>query len=402
MQGVDPRDGGVTQRAPSASAPTCALAFKTLADRNEDLVYVRIYSGSIRAGDVLFNPRSARSERVTRVLRMLADERVATEAGGVGDIVALAGLRATRSGDTLCDPKAPILLRGLECPEPVITQRFEPRDGGERDRLRMALARLSFEDPALHVREDAESGQWLVSGLGELHLEIASQRLERDFHAPVRAGKPGVAYREAIGAAARARASVERVLAGRDVHGDVELELLPRAGEAAVPDVEFAAGVAAQPALRAAIEEALVSACCSGPCLGYPLYGFTMRVLACVAQPGRDHPAAFAQAAVEALQRALEQAEVHVLEPLVRVELDTPQEFAGGLIADLGARGAEVSDVSAEGPRRRIRAEVALADVFGYSTAVRSLSQGRAGMALEPCGFRRVEMARLQARGLHV
>jgi elongation factor G len=401
--GVDPRDGAAVERAPSEQEPVCALAFKALADANEDLVYVRVYSGSIRHGAHLLNTRSGRVERVGRVLRMLGEDRAAIESVGAGDIAALSGLHATASGDTLCDSAAPIRLAGLLLPEPVITQVFEPAEGAQRERLRAGLARLVFEDPALRVREDEDTGQWLVSGLGELHLEIARHRLEQHCKLPLRVGRPHVAYREALGRAARAHARVERVIGGHDAHGEIELEVAPRPpGSRSGIEIAWAPDGAVPIAFRGAIAEALQQGCSVGPLLGFPVHDAVIRVFGGTSVPGRDHVGAFAQAAVEALRSALEQASAHALEPVMRLELDTPSEYAGALIADLGARGAEVGEVLAEGERRRIRAEVSLARVFGYATAVRSLSQGRAELALEPCGFRPIEADVLRERGLYL
>jgi elongation factor G len=368
-------------------------------------VYVRVYSGTIEPGQRLLNPRSGKPERVARALRMLAEERHAMESVAAGDIAVLTGLKHTATGDTLCAEEAPIALEGVHPPEAVITKVFEPESGGERERLRAALGRLLFEDPTLRAREDEDTGQWLVSGMGELHLEIAQHRLQDDFHLQVRVGQPRVAYREAPSAAGRGRATVERSMAGHEAFGDVELAVEPLdegrdSRVACVACVEWAPSCSLPASVRPAVTEALELASLTGPCFGFPLVGARIVVLGGRSRPERDFPPAFAQAASQALRQALVAAQVKVLEPVMGLEIEAPADFSGGILADLGARNAQIAEVVSEGELRRVTGRVALASVFGYSTALRSLSQGRASFSLEPRGFQPVPDSELEVRGL--
>ena len=224
-----PLDGGPpVERAPRKDGPLCAQAFKLVADPNEDLLFTRIYSGTLRPGQKVFNPRVKRMERIARVLRMHADERRPLEGAGPGEIVALSGAKFSVTGDTLCGHDDAVLLERLRFADPVITRVVEPKATGDRDHLRQALERLAFEDPSFHVSEDDETGQWLIAGMGELHLEIKEHRLRDDFHLEVKVGKPRVAYREAPSKVARAESRVERVLGGHRIFGEVEVEVLPQ------------------------------------------------------------------------------------------------------------------------------------------------------------------------------
>jgi len=291
-----------------------------------DLCFVRIYSGRIRPGDSLWNPRVRRFEKVARVLRVHANAGEALTEAGAGDIVALTGCKFSATGDTLCPRDAPIVLERLEFPEPVIALVIEPAQSGDRDKLRAALARLEHEDPTFHVKEDGETGQWIISGMGELHLEVAQHRLLTDFHVQARVGTPRVAYREAPTQTARGRAEVERTLGGKEIYGCVELELRPTEESHPAP-LEWAAGVPIPEHFRRAIDEALRLDAQVGPRFGYPLARIALRVVGGRSDPRRDAEMAFTQAANQALREALEGASVKLLEPLMSFEIQTPADF---------------------------------------------------------------------------
>ncbi len=386
-------------RPPEDDAPLAALAFKLAADANEELTFVRVYSGTIRPAQKVFNPRVGRMERVARVLRMHADARQPLEFAASGDIVALSGLKNVGTGDTLCDRQHPIVLERLEFPETVITCVVEPQSATDRDKLGVALARLAREDPTLEVREDEDTGQWLVAGMGELHLEVTQHRLERDFRLPIRVGKPRVAYRESVREAGRGEARIDRVLGGKDVFGEVELELLPDA-DALQPHVEWADG---GPVLRdtaQSVEESLLLAAMVGPRFGFPLVHARIRVLRVGSQPGKEPEIGLSQAASQAMRQALGSARIDLLEPVMAFEITAPVEFMSGIIAELNASRADISDLGVDGDERTVLGRVPLAEMFGYSTTLRSLSQGRAGFSLEPDGFAPVPEGELVARGL--
>ncbi len=397
-------DGEPVERPPVRSDPVCALAFKMYADAHGDLTFVRVYAGELVPGQELFNPRARKRERIARVLRMHADARTPLDAAGPGEIVALTGLKHTGTGDTLCDKRAHVLLEPAAFPEPVITMVVEPESTADRDKLRAALERLAHEDPTFHVREDEDTGQWLVAGMGELHLEVAQRRLRAEFHVGAQMGQPRVAYREALRSGGVGSAHVDRALGNREIFGAVEVELQPvaDAGDAPGGPIEWTPeGEAAIPErLRPVVEEALLEGLTSGPQFGFPLVGARVRVTGGESRPGKDAEMAFAQAAAAALRHALAGSRVVVLEPLMAFTIESPAEFSSGILADLNGRRAEVSGVEAQGDLRILVGTVPLAEMFGYSTAVRSLSQGRAGFSMLPSGFQEVPPGELEARGL--
>lgn len=397
--GRHPLGGERVERRADPAQPFAALAFKLHVDAHGDLTIVRVYSGTLEPGQVVLNPRVQRKERVQRILRMHADASHPVERARAGDIVALTGLKHTGTGDTLCDPDAPVVLERLEFPEPVITQVVEPLNASERDRLREALLRLQHEDPSFRVREDEDTGQWWISGMGELHLEVMLHRLAREAKLTPRVGRPRVAYREAVVQGGRGQGRFERQLGGKEVFAEVELELLPDE-ERAQLELEWGPGTPTAPTLRQAMGEALRLEAGSGPRLGFPLANARIHVISAASREGREDPAAFVHAAVGALRQALSDAEVVLQEPLMSFQVDVPAEFASGVIADLNARQAELTEVRSEGTSRHLAGKVPLSAMFGFSTAVRSLSQGRASYSLSPAGFRRVPEAELAARGL--
>lgn len=406
-RGLHALNGAPLERAPDPRGPACALAFKLVADANEDLLFVRVYSGTLQPGMKLYNPRVKRMERIARVLRMHADQKTALAQALPGEIVALTGCKLSVTGDTLCEHEEPILLERPVFPEPVLTRVIEPRSSADRDKLRAALERLAFEDPTFTVRPDEETGQWLVAGMGELHLEIKEHRLAEDFHLAVSAGQPRVAYREALLGRARGAGRVDRVLGGVHVFGALELELGPaatgeEAGRADGPGarVEWDGSSAVPLDFRAAVGEALRLEAEVGPRFGFPLGAVLVRVTGGESRPGLDSEPGFVQAAIQALRAALAAAEVAVLEPLMDFEIGAPPEAMSAILGDLNAKKAEIRDLSADGAWRTVTGCVPLFHVFGYATTLRSLSQGRASFALTPAGFRRVPEAELGARGL--
>jgi elongation factor G len=402
VSGLDPASGAPLSRSPDGAAPLTALAFKLQSDSHGDLAFVRVYAGTLRAGDQVLNPRVQRKERVQRLVRLHANARESIEQAGPGDIVAVTGLKFTGTGDTLCALDAPIVLEALSFPEPVITMVVEPKSSADRDKLRAALSRLAREDPSFREREDEDTGQWYVSGMGELHLEIVLHRLESEFKLAVNVGQPRVAYREAPRSPSRGAGRVERTLGTKDVFGAVELEVAPRtegAGGGGVA-VEFAPGIAVPQAFRPAVAQALELAALVGPRFGYPLVGASVRVVGGESHPAKDAELGFVQAAALALRQALSEANVDLLEPVMRFDIQAPEEFTSGILADLNARRADIESVGAEDRLQTIQGTVPLAHMFGYATAVRSLSQGRASYTLRPSGFRPVPEEELAPRGL--
>ena len=398
LMGTLLKSGEATPVAVDPEGPPVALAFKLHTGPHGDLTFVRLYSGTFEPGMALYNPRTKKRERVARVLRIHADDKQSLERCTAGDIVGFTGLKATGTGDTLCSEGRPLALEALAFPEPVITRVIEPDSGAERDKLRAALEWLAHEDPSFQAREE-ESGQWVVGGMGELHLEIIEHRLTNEFHLELRVGEPRVAYREAVTGEGRSTAEVDRPIGGKEAFARVTVAVAP-ATETGPPCVEFAEGCGLSEAARAAVAQALVQEAQVGPRFGYPLSGAAIRVLEGATRDGRESEVAYVQAAVAALRQAMPSDGVRIEEPRMEFEVESPAEFSSGIIADLGARHALVSEVGSEGQIRSIRGSVALSAMFGYSTAVRSLSQGRASYSMTPAGFQPIPESELASRGL--
>ncbi len=399
IEGFDPASGATITRRASVDEPFCALAFKLQALAHGDLTFARIYSGSIASGQTAWNPRTKHLERVSRILRMHANHGEGLAVAEAGDIVAFTGLKHTSTGDTLCAREAPIVLESLVAPEPVLTLVVEPADASDREKLVAALTRLVHEDPSFRAKEDADTGQWQISGMGELHLEVLQHRLESEFHAKPAMGKPRVAYREAVVKGGRGAARVERTLGTRDVFGAVELAIEPDRHTARAR-ITWSAKAGIPAAFRPAIEETLRLEAEVGPRFGFPLGEVAIEVVGGASDPRRDAEMGFTQAAAQALRAALAAAEIALSEPWMRFEIQTPSEFASGILADLNARRAEVEEVTQDGAFRTLTGTVALSKMFGYSTVVRSLSQGRAGFSMVPIGHKVVPEGELEARGL--
>ncbi|NOT29398.1 MAG: elongation factor G, partial [Planctomycetes bacterium] len=406
VRGVHALSGAVLERSPDPHGPVCALCFKLVADANEDLLFARVYSGVLKPGMKLYNPRVKRMERVARVLRMHADKKSALVEAFPGEIVALTGCKFSVTGDTLCAHEEPILLERTVFPAPVITRVIEPRSSADRDKLRAALERQALEDPTFSVRQDEETGQWLVAGMGELHLEVKEHRLAQDFHLAVSGGQPRVAYREALVGSASGSGRVDRVLGGVHVFGAVELELGPPAQRSASEIatartvIDWDERCAVPGDLRAAVAEGLALEAEVGPRFGFPLDGARIRLTGGESRPELDSEPGFVQAASQALRSAFAAAEVALLEPLMDFEIGAPPEAMSAILGDLNAKKADIRELAAAGDWRTVTGSVPLFHVFGYATTLRSLSQGRASFALTPAGFRRVPEAELAARGL--
>ena len=409
-RGILIETGETVERPPIADGPRCLYAFKLVADPNEDLLFARVYSGTIAPGKKIYNPRVKRMERIARVLRMHADTRVAIDEAGPGEIVALTGCKFSVTGDTLCEYDEPLRLERLLFPDPVITRVVEPEASGDRDRLRVALDRLAFEDPSFRVSEDEDTGQWLIAGMGELHLEIKEHRLRDDFRLPVRVGRPRVAYREAPLSEGIGIGRIDKLLGGNRIFGGVDLKIVPVEGElpetaAAGEDADrvpltWAEDCPVPAEFRGLIEESLDLEVRVGPSFGFPLMGVAIEITGGESHPERDTELGFVQAASAALRLALQDAEIALLEPLMAFEIEAPAEFMSGIIGELNAKRADISDLAVGEGTRKVVGSVPLFNMFGYASTLRSLSQGRASFSLTPAGFRAVPADELEARGL--
>ena len=362
---------------PTLDAPFAALVFKLQADAQGVLSFLRVYSGSLSIGDTVLNPRTGRRCRLGRLYRMHAMDREELRTIEAGDIVAAMGLKQAHTGDTLCDPRQPVVLESIEVPEPVLFVAVEPETDADQIKLSESLARLREEDPTLQVRRNTETGQTILCGMGELHLEIASARLEREFEVHARFGRPEVAYREAILGRAAVNERVDKKVGPKGFFAAVSLEIEEGDGvEFEVADLNISGEH--RRALVAGIRERLLS----GLRAGFPVHGIVVRVIDAEENAVDSGPASFRVAGGQAIARALELAGVAIQEPIMRIEVSVPDEYIGGVVGDLNARRGRVTDITSRSGRQTLVAEVPLASVFGYATALRSLTQGRGAYSM--------------------
>lgn len=367
-------------RPPEDEAPVTALCFKVLSDPYVGrLTFIRLYSGTIRQGQSLLNPGVGKQERVHKVLRMYANRREELSEAYAGDIVALPSLRFSRTGDTLCDPNHPILLEPIHFSPAVINQAIEARSAADQDRLLEALQRLADEDPTFHYWTDQETGQILISGVGELQLEIIADRLQREFGIPTKVGRPYVSYRETITHAIRQEGKFIRPGQGDSYshYGHVVLELLPGSRNSGIVFENALPEPLLPPSFIPAIERAIRDAAAAGPVAGYPVTDVHVRLIGASYREGASSPTDYQAAATLAFREGVAQAKPILLEPVMSVEVLTPEEAVGDVLADLNARRGRIENITSQGAFYQIRAYVPLAEMFGYVVQLRSLTQGR-------------------------
>ena len=393
VEGVHPhvgkRDDGprVETRKLAADQPFCGLAFKTVADSHGDLVYVRVYSGKLTEGAQVFNSRTGKKDRAQKLYLMHANHREKLESVDAGNICAVVGFRETATGDTLSNPSAQIALEPPVFPERVIAMAIEPVAISDRDKLIECLEKLAREDPTFAWREDIDTGQLVISGMGELHLEILTERLLREFRVEATVGKPRVSYRQTIVEASEAEAVFEKKLGERTQFARVRVRVEPDP-EAMRPEIVNRLDKATVPLeFHPSVEESLSAAAESGGGIGLPLMQIRAIALDGAARQGESSPVAFASAASQAFSEALAQAGSVVLEPVMRFELQVPEEYYGAVANDLNQRRTTIREVDLEAGIRALRGGVPLAEAFGYSTHLRGLTQGRGTMSLEPDSY---------------
>ena len=393
--GFAPDEDEPVTRPPAEDAPFSALVFKVQIDGGRRLTYLRVYSGSARVGESLWNPARGDSERFARLFRMYSHKRERIDAVGPGDIVAAAGLKEAMTGDTLCDRKEPIAFESILGPQPVISVAIEPRDATGSKKLSETLAKLQAEDPTFQVRVDSESGQTVMSGMGELHLEVLTRRIDEDFGVDVRVGAPRVVYRETLSREAAAESTFDRELAGESQFARVRVGVAPRPGggvscTSAVDDPRIPGN------LIVAALESLQASTSSGAMAGYEMTDVGVTLLEVGYDADRATEAAFSIAAANAFTEACRAAGGQLLEPVMSVEVVAPGEFLGAIIGDINARDGKVSGVEERGgaaPVSVVRASVPLAKVFGYATSLRSATQGRATYTMRFSHYAPCEMA---------
>ncbi len=387
VEGKDPKTGKTLVRKADPNEPFCGLVFKVQPERHGDLDFVRVYSGRLKAGSRVYNPGKDKKENVPQLWRILADDRHQVPEVEAGDIIGIVGMRHSVTGDTLCDPKHPILLEPIAFPETVISMAIEPESTAERKKLAEVLEMLKRQDPTFRARESEETGQTIISGMGELHLEVITHRLVRDFGLNVRVHKPRVSYRETIERAVEVTGRCHRNVAGQMLFAEltIRMEPFPQGMKRVVVCAD--AGVDLPPAFLNAALEVLAEQGEGGGMLGYPLMNVRITVLGGKTHETESTELAFRLAARDAFDRALREAGVVLLEPLMRLEVTTPEEHLGEIVNDLQQRRAEITHTHHRGPMTVIEAQAPLANLFGYANAVRSLSQGRATYTMEPFSY---------------
>ncbi|SFN09043.1 elongation factor G [Streptomyces sp. cf124] len=386
-------DGTEQERAAEAEAPVAALAFKVSATATGRLTYVRLYSGTIRKGDTVLDAGTRRTERIGRILRVQADRHAELERAVAGDIVAVVGLKSARAGTTLCDPAAPLLLEPPSVADPVVSVAVEARRSTDTDRLATALARLAEEDPSLVVRTDPETGQTLLSGMGELHLEVAVEKVRQSQGLDVAVGRPRVAYRETVvrGVAGLVYRHVKQDGgAGQFAHVVLDVAPLEAEGDGAATGFVFRSAVVGgrvpQEYVRA-VEAGCRDALAEGPLGGHPVTGIAVTLVDGATHSKDSSEMAFRTAGRFALREAMRAGVMGVLEPVADVTVTVPADAVGGVLGDLAARRGRVSDSVARGAAVVVAATVPLAELFGYATRLRSRTQGRGTFTARPAGY---------------
>jgi len=372
------------ERPASDDAPFAALGFKIMTDPFVgQLVFFRVYSGVVKSGDSIYNPVKGKKERIGRILQMHANSREELKEVRAGDIAAAVGLKAITTGDTLCDPNQVITLERMEFPEPVISQAVEPKTKSDQEKLGVALGKLAQEDPSFRVHTDEESGQTIISGMGELHLEIIIDRLKREFSVDANVGKPQVAYRETLNGTVEQEHKYSKQTGGRGQYGHVYLRIEPQERGAGFEFVDQIKGGVVPREYIPAVEKGVVEAMESGIVAGYPVIDLKVTLYDGSYHEVDSSEHAFRAAAIQAFREASAKAKPVLLEPIMRVEVVTPEEYMGGVTGDLNSRRGMISEMEDVPAGKIVRAEVPLSEMFGYATSLRSASQGRATYSME-------------------
>ena len=372
------------ERAPSNDEPLCALTFKVMTDPYVgQLVFIRVYSGVLKSGSSVLNTITGKQERVGRLMRMHANKREEIQEAHAGDIVAALGIKQAKTGHTLCAPSHPILLESINFPEPVISIAIEPKTKSDQDKIGNALARLSAEDPTFRVRSDEETAQTILSGMGELHLEILVDRLFREFSLEANVGKPQVAYRETIRAEATARGRFVRQSGGRGQFGDVEITIKPLAPGGGFQFVNKIVGGVIPKEYIPAVENGVREAMENGVLAGYPLLDIEVTLFDGSFHQVDSSEVAFKIAGSMAFREAAKKAKPVLLEPIMDMEVVCPADFLGDVMGDLTSRRGRIREMDDRAGAKVVNASVPLSEMFGYATDVRSMTQGRATYTMQ-------------------
>ena len=385
VSGHDPENAEKTiTRVCKNDEPFSALAFKIANDAfSGTLTFIRVYSGSLAVGKTAYNPGKDKRERISKILLMHANKREEVQQVGPGEIAAVLGCRVTSTGDTLCDDKHPILLEKMDFPQPVISMAIEPKTLADNDKLKKSLDIMSLEDPTFRVTNHEDTGQMIISGMGELHLEIIKDRLLREFRVDANVGSPQVSYRESISAAATGSEVVERVMGGKNHFAQVTLDISPLARGAGFQFESKVSPEKIPPKFIASIKQGVIEAHDAGVFAGFPIVDVQVVLSDGAFRENESSEIAFKIASTLAFRHACEKAKAVLLEPIMSCEVVTPDEFMGEIIGDLNGRRGRILSMNARPGLQVVRAEVPLKEMFGYSTQLRSISQGRASYSME-------------------
>jgi elongation factor G len=382
--GHDPKGGKEIRRKPDPDEPLCALAFKTVYDRHGELSFLRVYSGTLTVGKQVYNPRKGRSERIMRLFLMHAGERNQLNEAQAGEIVGAMGLKFCSTGDTLTPKHHQMLLEDMTFPEPVISMSIEPGSMKEKDELVAALEILSKDDPTFLWFLDEETGQMIISGMGELHLEILKNRLIREFKLNARVSKPRVAYKQTVTQSTAGRGVFDKVVGEKEMFAEVELFIEPAEVERGIAFENRLPPDAIPKQFWPSVENAVHSAAISGLSIGCSIINAKVVVTGGAFDPHRSSDIAFGVATELAMKHAMDRGNTVILEPIMSFEIRSPREYLHGINQDLNSRRARIAELITETDPVLIRGTVPLSGVFGYSTVIRSLSQGRASFSMEP------------------
>ncbi|GMO66313.1 MAG: elongation factor G [Endomicrobiia bacterium] len=391
FKGIDPKVKEADIREVDDKAPFSALAFKIQADPYiGKLTYFRVYSGTLESGSYVYNSVKSRRERISRIVRMHSNNREEVKLVSVGDIAAAVGLKNTSTGDTLCDERKPILLESMDFPDPVIDVAIEPKSKTDEEKLGIALNRLAEEDPTFKVRTDGETNQTIIAGMGELHLEILVDRMRREFNVQANVGRPQVAYRETIKKSHKAEAKYIRQTGGRGQYGHVVLTVEPQQSGRGYEFVNKIVGGVIPKEYIPAIDKGIKEAMTSGTLAGYPVVDVKVTITDGSFHEVDSSEMAFKIAGSMAFKDACKKANPIILEPIMKAEVIVPEEYMGDVIGDLNSRRGKIANMESKSKMQYIKSNVPLAEMFGYSTSLRSLTQGRGNYNMEPSHYEEV------------
>ena len=388
VKGTHPKSDAIIHREPLDTEPFSALAFKIASDKHGDLTFVRIYSGKVTPGQRLYNPRSNKKELVSRIYSMHAGNREKLDSASAGDIVAVIGFKSTVTGDTVCIDSHPIVLEKIDFPETVISMAIEPKTETEKEKLAFVLAKLMKEDPTFKVHTNGDTGQLIVSGMGELHLEVLKNRMLSEYKINANVGEPRVSYKETVERKVEVEEKFVRQTGGRGQYGHVVITLEPYLGKRTVEFEDKIRGGSISKQYIKAVEKGIRDTAESGVSGGYPLINIKVSLIDGSMHSVDSSDLAFYNAASVALKKGVEMAKSILLEPIMQIEVVTPDNYLGDVLSELHGRRANIVEVSANGYLKMIKGRIPLAETFGYATVIRSITQGRGTYTMEPLEYK--------------